>query len=66
MHSKSSPLHLNNNSAHFKGERAYQQALATPADSRGAMRGLLIAALVATPVWILLYSLLHQTAASFR
>jgi hypothetical protein len=66
MHFKISPVHFNNNSAHFKSEKAYQQALATHADSHGAMRGLLVAALVSTPVWIVLYHLLQQAAASFR
>jgi hypothetical protein len=66
MHFKINPFDVNSNSAHFKSEKAYQHALATHADSHRAMRGLLVATLVSTPLWILLYNLLQQAAASFR
>jgi len=66
MHLKTSPITFNNHSAQFTSERADQQALTTRAGSHGAVRGLVIAALVSTPIWILLFNLLHKAAASFR
>jgi hypothetical protein len=66
MHIKISPVHYNKHSARFKSEKPHQQVLATHVASHGAMRGLLVAALVSTPVWMLLYKLLQQAAASFR
>jgi hypothetical protein len=67
MYFKHSSMYSTSNPVYGTGEDAAKRAYSAHTErSQGPIGGLLIASLVSTPFWILLYALFHQAATSFR